>query len=126
MHGVGLGELLRGQGLDASIAQNGENLSQGQRQLLCIARVMVRPARVMVLDEATSAMDAETDKAVQKALMELWKGSGTVGGGATMLTVAHRLGTILDYDKILVLSSGQVVEFGTPDQLLKRSGGALA
>lgn len=121
---VGLGDLLQGGGLEMKVAQNGENLSQGQRQLLCVARVMVRPSRVTVLDEATSSMDAETDRAVQVALAEHWKSAD--GSGSTMLTVAHRLSTILDYDKILVLSFGQVAEFGRPSELLRNGGGAFS
>jgi len=125
MRSAGLEELLQSsEGLDLRVAQNGENLSQGQRQLLCIARVIIRPARITVLDEATSAMDAETDRAVQEALSQHWRTSGE-GEWMTMLTIAHRLGTIFDYDKILVLSSGQVAEFGSP-QALRQNGGIFA
>eukprot|EP00929_Paragymnodinium_shiwhaense_P055960 TRINITY_DN28011_c0_g2_i2.p1 TRINITY_DN28011_c0_g2~~TRINITY_DN28011_c0_g2_i2.p1 ORF type:complete len:363 (+),score=106.35 TRINITY_DN28011_c0_g2_i2:1329-2417(+) len=128
---VGLRELV---GDDASrlemcIAERGDNLSQGQRQLLCIARVCLRRARITVLDEATSAMDAQTDQAVQLAMAEHWKsvagGEGEEHGG-TMITIAHRLSTILDYDKILVLSYGQVVEFDSPEALQANPASALS
>lgn len=124
MQRVGLRDLARSHGLDGNVAENGENLSQGQRQLLCIARVMLRSARVTALDEATSAMDAETDRAVQQALAEHWRAAA--GNGGTMLTIAHRLSTILEYDRILVLSFGKVVEFDTPARLLARSDGAIS
>lgn len=104
-----------------SIAEQGENLSQGQRQLLCIARVLAAPTKIMVLDEATSSMDERTDDFIK----DLLKTTSTEGK-KTVLTVAHRLGTIIDYDQILVLSFGEVVEFDTPTMLLEKAGGTFA
>eukprot|EP00746_Dinoflagellata_sp_MGD_P087968 gnl/MRDRNA2_/MRDRNA2_348521_c0_seq1.p1 gnl/MRDRNA2_/MRDRNA2_348521_c0~~gnl/MRDRNA2_/MRDRNA2_348521_c0_seq1.p1 ORF type:complete len:183 (-),score=41.16 gnl/MRDRNA2_/MRDRNA2_348521_c0_seq1:51-542(-) len=125
MHAVGLTDLVQAGGLDSRVAEHGENLSQGQRQLLCIARVMVRSTRICLLDEATSAMDAETDQAVQLAMERHWQTAGGTGR-MTSLTIAHRLSTILDHDKILVLSFGKVVEFGAPAELRAKPNGGLA
>ena len=83
----------------------------GQRQLLCIARALLAQSKVIVMDEATAAVDVETDAAIQRTIREEFK-------GATCLTVAHRLNTILDSDRVLVLEQGRVVEFDTPQALL--------
>merc|ERR1711920_757620 len=85
------------------IKEGGQNLSAGQRQMVAIARAVLRESRLVVLDEATAAIDAATDAAIQLAIRRCFK-------GATTLTVAHRLRTILDSDRILVLSDGDVVE----------------
>jgi ATP-binding cassette, subfamily C (CFTR/MRP), member 1 len=103
------------QGLQEQITENGENLSQGQRQLLCIARALLRNARVLIMDEATSAVDQHTDDLIQTVLREEAHERGT-----TVLTIAHRLHTIADFDKILVLGSGEVLEYDSPAALLSR------
>merc|ERR1740131_323513 len=94
-------------GLHFEVTEGGENLSVGQRQLICLARALLRKTKVLVLDEATAAVDLETDDLVQATIRKEF-------AGCTVLTIAHRLNTILDYDKILVLDQGQLVEFDTP------------
>jgi len=113
-----LGPLIRGTpgGLGAAVAEGGENFSAGQRQLVCLARAVLRRARVLLLDEATSSVDYETDAAVQRTLRREF-------AGCTVLTIAHRLNTILDSDRILVMDQGKVAEFDTPDNLLKNKKG---
>lgn len=96
--------------LSSPISEGGLNLSQGQRQLLCLARAIVARPRVMVLDEATSAVDMATDALIQRSIREEFT-------DATLVVIAHRLSTIADFDRILVLSDGQVAEFGTPREL---------
>lgn len=104
--------------LQSPISEGGLNLSQGQRQLLCLARAIVSRPKVMVLDEATSAVDMATDALIQRSIREEF-------GGSTLIVIAHRLSTIADFDRILVLSDGRVAEFGTPRELweLRKSGG---
>ena len=99
--------------LEEIVLEGGENLSQGQRQLLCIARALIRKARVLVMDEGTSAVDPQTDDLIQKVL----RGSAN-REGTTVLTIAHRLDTIIDFDRILVLGQGEVLEFDAPQSLL--------
>ncbi|XP_049513140.1 ATP-binding cassette sub-family C member 2-like isoform X2 [Dermacentor silvarum] len=89
----------------------GSNLSAGQRQLVCLARALLRRPKILVLDEATSHMDGDTDRLIQATLRDSF-------ANFTLLTVAHRLHTVLDYDRILVMSEGTVVEYGTLDELL--------
>lgn len=92
------------------------NRSRGQRQLLCIARGLLRRSRVLVLDEATASVDHNTDVAIQAALR------ASVAAGTTVLTIAHRLLTIADYDRVIVLDAGRIVEQGSIRDLLRRSG----
>ncbi|KAL2256198.1 hypothetical protein VTK26DRAFT_2045 [Humicola hyalothermophila] len=101
--------------LSSPISEGGLNLSQGQRQLLCLARAIVSRPRVMVLDEATSAVDMATDALIQRSIREEFT-------DATLLVIAHRLSTIADFDRVLVLSEGRVAEFGTPRELWERDG----
>ncbi|KAK4147281.1 P-loop containing nucleoside triphosphate hydrolase protein [Dichotomopilus funicola] len=101
--------------LSSPVSEGGLNLSQGQRQLLCLARAMVDRPRVMVLDEATSAVDMHTDRLIQRSIREEFANS-------TLMVIAHRLSTIADFDRILVLSDGQVAEFGTPRELWEKGG----
>lgn len=102
--------------LTSPISEGGLNLSQGQRQLLCLARAIVARPRVMVLDEATSAVDMATDALIQRSIREEFT-------DATLLVIAHRLSTIADFDRILVLSDGAVAEYGTPKELWDLDGG---
>jgi len=97
--------------LNAPVAEYGENLSQGQRQLLCLGRCLLKKTRILLLDEATSSVDFETDKEIQRTLREDFL-------NCTVLTIAHRVNTIMDSDKILVMMDGKVGEFASPEQLL--------
>lgn len=99
--------------LDEILYERGENLSQGQRQLLCIARALLRKSKIIVIDEGTSAVDPHTDNVIQEVLK-----ANTDNNKSTILTVAHRLSTIVNYDKVLVLRDGVVVEFDTPNNLI--------
>ncbi|KZV74802.1 P-loop containing nucleoside triphosphate hydrolase protein [Peniophora sp. CONT] len=103
--------------LDTPIAASGGNLSVGQRQILALARALVRGSKLLILDEATSSIDYKTDTIIQKSLRT------ELGGDVTLLIVAHRLQTIMDADKVMVLDAGRIVEFDAPRVLLARSGG---
>ena len=103
------------QGYDTVISENGGNLSQGQKQLLCIARVMLMDPPMLILDEATSNIDTMTELRVQKAFAAMVK-------GRTSFVVAHRLSTIKEADRILVMNQGHVVETGTHETLLAQNG----
>ena len=97
------------------MAEDGGNISQGQRQLLCIARVMLRRPPILILDEATSALDSESEKYIQESLKSLM-------ADKTVIAIAHRLSTIKDADLILVMRDGDIVEQGTHDDLLAAGG----
>ncbi|KAJ8967485.1 hypothetical protein NQ314_002799 [Rhamnusium bicolor] len=101
-------------GLHHEISEGGDNLSVGQRQLICLARALLRKTKVLVLDEATAAVDLETDDLIQRTIREEFK-------NCTVLTIAHRLNTIMDSDRVIVLDKGQIVEFDTPSNLLTDS-----
>nr|CAD7593713.1 unnamed protein product [Timema genevievae] len=99
-------------GLNHQVTEGGENLSVGQRQLICLARALLRKTKVLILDEATAAVDLETDDLIQRTIRIEFKNS-------TVLTIAHRLNTILDSDRVIVLDKGRVVEFDKPEILLQ-------
>lgn len=103
-----------GDGLMTMMTEGGSNLSVGQRQLMCLARALLVPSKVLVLDEATAAVDVETDKVIQETIRTSFK-------DRTILTIAHRINTIMDNDRIIVLDKGKVVEFDTPEALLKNT-----
>ncbi|KAF9007748.1 P-loop containing nucleoside triphosphate hydrolase protein [Hymenopellis radicata] len=105
--------------LDSTISSGGGNLSVGQRQIIALARAIVRGSKLLILDEATSAIDYKTDSIIQSSLRHELKGD------VTLITVAHRLQTIMDADKIMVLDAGNLVEFDSPTQLLKNEKGFL-
>lgn len=98
-------------GLAHEVAEGGENLSVGQRQLVCLARALLRKTKILILDEATAAVDLETDDLIQATIRKEFK-------GCTVLTIAHRLNTIMDYDRIMVLDKGKIAEMETPNKLL--------
>jgi ABC-type multidrug transport system fused ATPase/permease subunit len=114
------GQFRNSNGLDTLISESGKNLSLGQRQLICLARALLRKCKVLVLDEATSSIDARTDAEVQATIRREF-----VEKGATVITVAHRLDTVLGYDKIAVLGNGEVLEYASPAELLRVPGGEL-
>ena len=102
-------------GLDAPLDEGGSNLSVGQRQLLCMARALLKKSTILLMDEATSNVDNDTDSLIQNTIRTAFK-------ECTVLTIAHRLHTIIDSDKILMLDKGTVCEFDSPRALLKRPG----
>ncbi|XP_064236112.1 multidrug resistance-associated protein 1-like isoform X2 [Aotus nancymaae] len=97
------------------ISEGGENLSVGQRQLLCLARALLRKTKILILDEATASIDFETDKLVQTTIRKEFS-------DCTILTIAHRLQSIIDSDRVLVLDSGRIVEFEAPQKLIWQKG----
>ncbi|KLO18951.1 P-loop containing nucleoside triphosphate hydrolase protein [Schizopora paradoxa] len=106
-------------GLDTMVESGGTNFSLGQRQIVALARAIVRRSKLLILDEATAAIDYATDAAIQKALRTEFD------KGTTLITVAHRLQTVMDYDKIMVLEDGKLVEFDSPVKLLQNEKGLL-
>lgn len=103
-------------GLDSGIEE--EMLSHGQRQLYCLARAVVRESPILVLDEATSNVDAETDAAMQKLLRSEFRDQ-------TIISVVHKLQSVLDFDRVILLENGRVVESGKPSELLSTPGSAF-
>ncbi|XP_063285544.1 multidrug resistance-associated protein 1-like [Pelobates fuscus] len=102
-------------GLDYICSEGGENLSVGQRQLVCLARALLRKTKILVLDEATAAVDLETDDLIQSTIRREFEDS-------TVITIAHRLNTIMDYTRIVVFDKGEIVEFDSPSRLLENKG----
>ncbi|KAK3091915.1 hypothetical protein FSP39_023706 [Pinctada imbricata] len=102
--------------LQHECTEGGENLSVGQRQLVCLARALLRKTKILILDEATAAVDLETDDLIQHTIR-------TEFADCTILTIAHRLNTIMDYTKIMVLSAGEIHEFDSPQNLLQDDNG---
>jgi ATP-binding cassette subfamily B protein len=103
------------QGYGTNLSERAGNLSQGQRQLLAIARAILADPAILILDEATSSVDTRTELRIQKALLRLMK-------GRTSFVIAHRLSTIRDADKVVVIESGRIVETGSHDELLELRG----
>jgi ATP-binding cassette subfamily C (CFTR/MRP) protein 1 len=105
---------LPGDGLTFEVNEGGENLSVGQRQLVCLARALLRKTKVLILDEATAAIDLETDDLIQATIRSEFF-------DCTVLTIAHRLNTILDSSRVLVLDAGKIAEFDSPHALLQNN-----
>ncbi|CAJ1067622.1 canalicular multispecific organic anion transporter 1 [Xyrichtys novacula] len=103
------------EGLQHEVAEGGENLSVGQRQLLCLARALLRKSRILILDEATAAVDLETDDLIQNTIRREFS-------HCTVLTIAHRLHSIMDSSRVMVLDAGKIVEFDSPSNLLQKRG----
>ncbi|KAF9269001.1 multidrug resistance-associated ABC transporter [Marasmius fiardii PR-910] len=99
-------------GLDTAVREGGSSLSAGQRQLICFARAIIKKTKILILDEATSAVDVETDNAIQSIIRSL--------SDVTVITIAHRLNTVVDYDRILVMDAGKIAELDTPQALLAK------
>ncbi|XP_075035855.1 multidrug resistance-associated protein 1-like [Mixophyes fleayi] len=102
-------------GLNHICSEGGENLSVGQRQLVCLARALLRKTKVLVLDEATAAVDLETDDLIQSTIRTEFK-------ECTVITIAHRLNTIMDYTRLAIFDKGEIVEFDAPSRLLENKG----
>lgn len=107
------------QGLDTQVHEGGSNFSVGQRQLLCLARAILKRSKILLLDEATASVDVATDELIQQAIRSEFADS-------TVITIAHRINTVMDCDRIMVLDSGRLVEFDRPSTLLRRKGSYFA
>lgn len=97
--------------MEHEINEGGSNISLGQRQLLCLARALLRRSKILVLDEATAAVDLTTDALIQETIRREFANS-------TILTIAHRLNTVIDYNRVMVLDHGEICEFDSPQTLL--------
>lgn len=103
-------------GIDCKILDGGSNFSAGQRQLLCLARAILRNNKILLLDEATSNVDSETDKLIQQTIRNKF-------ADCTVITIAHRLHTVMDSDKVLVVDAGEIMEFDHPFELIQKTDG---
>lgn len=120
LHRAQLGVVVEGlkDGLDAVVHEGGSNFSVGQKQLLCLARAVLRKSHILLLDEATASVDVATDKLIRHTIQ-------TEFAAATVITIAHRLSTVMDCDRILVLDAGSIAEFDAPQALLRHRRGAF-
>ena len=113
--GVGLDYFLEDKNLDYQIENNGNNISIGEKQLICIARALIKKSKIILMDEATANIDYKTETFLQNSINEQLK-------DCTVITIAHRIKTIINYDRILVLNNGEIVEYDTPQNLLDKKG----
>jgi ABC-type multidrug transport system fused ATPase/permease subunit len=104
--------------LEAAVTENGENFSVGQRCQICLARAMLRNAKILIIDEGTANVDMETDSIIQNNLRSYFN--------CTILTIAHRLNTIIDYDRVIVMENGVISEFDSPSNLLNNPDSLLS
>ena len=102
-------------GLEGEIEADGNNFSVGEKQLICMVRAMLKQSKIVIMDEANSSLDYRTDLLIQKNLMKAFE-------GCTLITIAHKIKTIMKYDKILVLNDGKLVEMGKPNELIEKKG----
>nr|ABK23701.1 unknown [Picea sitchensis] len=105
--------------LDSSVSDEGENWSAGQRQLLCLGRVLLRRNRILVLDEATASIDSATDALLQKVIRHEFS-------NCTVITIAHRVPTVIDSDMVLTLSDGKLAEYDNPAKLMENKSSLFA
>jgi ABC-type multidrug transport system fused ATPase/permease subunit len=110
--------VLNSGGLLMEVLQGGSNFSVGERQLICMARAILRSAKILILDEASASIDPNTDRILQETIRNQFV-------GCTVLAIAHRIDTIIAFDNVIVMDSGKVVEFGAPG-ILRKGGGAFA
>ena len=113
---IGMEYIIKHNGLDFKIKENGDNLSSGEKQLICLVRAMLRKSKIITMDEATSSIDYDTENLIQNAVLSTLKDS-------TVITIAHRIKTILDYDRIFVFENGQLIEKGSPKELIENKSG---
>lgn len=119
LYKVGLEESIKNSGgINAEVKENGNDWSNGEKQLICMARAILRNCKILVMDEASASMDFETDKKLQSMIRNVFK-------ECSVITIAHRLSTIMDYDLILVLDTGKVVEFDSPKVMVTNKEGYL-
>ena len=112
---VGLDEFFVNKNLDYKIENNGVNISIGEKQLICIARALIKKSKIILMDEATANIDYKTETYLQKSINSGMK-------DCTVITIAHRIKTIINYDKIIVLNNGEIVEIDSPKKLLDKKG----
>ena len=115
MNLIGMAYLLNDDGLDFQVKEDGRNLSSGEKQLICMVRAILRKSKIIIMDEATSSVDYNTEKLIQKTILNNLKGS-------TIITIAHRIKTIIGYDRIFVLDKGELIEEGSPKDLIEKKG----
>ncbi|KFM80795.1 ATP-binding cassette sub-family C member 9, partial [Stegodyphus mimosarum] len=106
-------------GLDAQVSDEGSNMSTGQHQLFCLARALIRKSKILVMDEATSSLDPETDSILQNVVALYYR-------DCTVISIAHRVQSILDFDKVVVLDAGRITEVGSPKELQEMKGSIFA
>ena len=115
LNDVGLDDFMEDKNLEYEIESNGNNISIGEKQLICIARALLKKSKIILMDEATSNIDYKTETFLQNSINKGLK-------DLTVITIAHRIKTIINYDKILVLNNGEIAEYDSPQNLLDKKG----